>query len=107
MSTRPPDTQKVDAVHALVGTEGHFPRKRIAQKLYCDYETVNCILHNDLKMRKMNFKWVPHTLNMAQQAARVEISRELFYSLEGVGGGTVQKRYIGDETCVDCDNPWT
>jgi hypothetical protein len=46
------------------------------------HETVKSILREDLKMRKVNFKWVPHMLNSSHKASLVEVSRELLDSLE-------------------------
>jgi hypothetical protein len=52
---------------------------------------------NDLNMEKVNFEWVPHTLNIAQQAARVEISWELFDFLEGRRDQSLCKVDTGDD----------
>jgi hypothetical protein len=53
---RPRDTGNVDAVGALIEGEGCLSQKKITQMLNICHETLKHILHDDLNMRKVNFK---------------------------------------------------
>jgi histone-lysine N-methyltransferase SETMAR len=104
-SGRPRDLGKIDAVRALIEGEGYLSQKKIAQILSMHHETVKSILREDLNMRKVNFKWLPHMLNASQKASRVEVSRELLDFLESRPDRSLCKVYTGDETWVYFDNP--
>jgi hypothetical protein len=41
------------------------------------HKTETRMLRDDLSMRKVKFKWVPHALDSSQKAVRVQVSREL------------------------------
>jgi hypothetical protein len=81
-SGMPRDTADIDAVRALIESEGYLSQKEIAHVLRIHREKVKSILRGDLNMRKVNFKWLPHALNSSQKAARVDVSRELLAFLE-------------------------
>jgi hypothetical protein len=91
-SGRPRASEKVNAVRALVGAEGHFSQKNISQRLGYHHETMKYQLRNDLNMQEVNCEWAPQTLDIARKAARVEISRELLDLLKGPT----------TEVCVKC-----
>jgi DNA-binding transcriptional regulator LsrR (DeoR family) len=57
----------VDAARAPVESQGHLCQKKIAQKLGIHRETVKRILRDDLHPPKVNFKWIPQTLDSSLQ----------------------------------------
>jgi hypothetical protein len=103
----PRDTGKVDAVRALVESEGCLSQKKIAHILGIHHETVKSILRDDLTMRKVNCKWLRHALKSSQKAARVEVSRELLNFLESRTDRSFSNVNTEDETWRYLDNPRT
>jgi hypothetical protein len=57
-SGRPRDTGEVDAVHALIESEGYLSQKKIGKMLGVRHGTIKSILRDDLNMCQVNFKWV-------------------------------------------------
>jgi histone-lysine N-methyltransferase SETMAR len=106
-SGRPRDTGHVGRVRELIESEGYLSQKKIAHILGLHPNTVKHILCEDLKMRKVNFKWVPHSLSDSQKAARVQISQQLLDFLNSRSSRTLCNVYTGDETWVYLDNPRT
>jgi hypothetical protein len=106
-SGKPHDTGKVGAVRALIEGEGYVSQKKIAQILGVHQETVERNLRDDLNMRKVNFKWVPHALDNSQKGARVHVSRKLLDFLESGADRSLSNIYTGDETSMYLDNPRT
>jgi hypothetical protein len=72
-SETPRDTGEF-ALRALIEGEGYLSQANTAQMLDIHYETVKVILRYDLSMRRVNFKWVPHELNISQKAVRVQFA---------------------------------
>jgi hypothetical protein len=66
-SGRPRGTANIDAIRALIQSEGYLSQKKIAHLLGIHHETVKSIMRSDLNMRKVNFKWLPHALNNSQR----------------------------------------
>jgi hypothetical protein len=93
----PRDTEKVDAIRALIEGRGWLCRKKIAQMLGVHLETMKRLLRNDLKMRKMNFQLVQHAPGSSQKAVRVQFSRELFDFLESRTDRSLSNVSTGDE----------
>jgi histone-lysine N-methyltransferase SETMAR len=106
-SGRPRETANIDAVRDLVDGEAYLSQKKIAHILGIHHETVKSILRDDLKMRRVNFKWLPHALSSSQKAARVDISRELLDFLQSRSDRSLSRVYTGDETWVYFENPRT
>jgi histone-lysine N-methyltransferase SETMAR len=108
---RPRDPGNVDAVRELIESEGFLSQKQIGHMLGFHHDTVKRILCEDLQMRKVNCKWIPHTLSSSQKAARVQVSKDLLEFLEGTSDRNLCNVYTGDETWVYMDNPrvsmWT
>jgi hypothetical protein len=71
------------------------------------HETIKRILPYALNMRKVNFKWVPHTLDNSKKAVRRHVSRERLNFLESRTDRSLSNGYIVDETWVYLNNPRT
>jgi histone-lysine N-methyltransferase SETMAR len=103
---RPRDTGKVDVVSALIEGEGCRFQKKIAPMLGVHHETIEGILRDDLNICKVNFNWMPHTLDSSQKASWVQVSRQLLDFLESRADRNLSNVYTGDETWLYVDNPW-
>jgi hypothetical protein len=88
---RPRDPENVDAVRYLVEGEGFLSRKHIGDMPG---------LHHGTVKRKVNCKWIPHTLKSSQKAVRVQVSKDLFQFLDGVSDRKLCNVYTGDETWI-------
>jgi hypothetical protein len=82
-------------------------QKKIAQVPGIHHETVKRILRDNLSMRKMNFKCVPHAMNSSHKGISVQVSRELLDFLESCTDPSLSNRYVGDEPWVYFDIPRT
>lgn len=63
------------------------------------------ILVENLRMRKICERWVPHTLSSAQKAERVELSQSLLNKMHRWGTNGLKRLVTGDETFVSYHNP--
>jgi hypothetical protein len=57
--------------------------------------TVKRILHEELSLRKVNFKWIPHLLDNDQELERFQLSTELLEFLESKSGLQLENIYKG------------
>jgi hypothetical protein len=71
------------------------------------HEIVKRILRDDLNMRKVNFKEVPHALDSSQNTVRAHISRGLLDFLESRIDRSLSNVYTRNEMWVYLDNPRT
>jgi hypothetical protein len=76
------ETGKVDTLRTLIEGLGYLSQKKIAQMMGSYHETVKHVLRDDLNIRKVSFKWVPHALNNSQRALLAQVSGELHDFLE-------------------------
>jgi hypothetical protein len=70
-------------------------------------ETVKFIFRDNLNISNMNFESVRQTRDIAQKAARVEMSRGMRDLLEGNTDRSSCNMYPGDEMCMYIDNAQT
>jgi hypothetical protein len=76
-SGRPRDRENVDAVRDLIESNGFLSQKHIGHMLDLRNGRVERNLREDLQVRKVNCKWIPHTLRSSQKAALVQVSKDL------------------------------
>ena len=53
----------IDQIHVLILKDRRISVKSIAEQLGISRERVGFIIHEDLDMLKLSFKWVPKCLN--------------------------------------------
>jgi hypothetical protein len=58
----------------------------------------------ELNLRRVNFKWVPHTLTVSQKLERATISPKLLEELNRLQVNDLARAIRGDETWVDFEN---
>jgi hypothetical protein len=58
----------------------------------------------ELNSRRVNFKWVPHTLTASQKLERVKISGRLVGQLNKLHLNDLDRVIAGDETWVKFEN---
>jgi hypothetical protein len=83
---RPRSTKYVDATRALLTDDLYLSQKWIAFILNIHQSIVKYILHKELSLRKVNFKWIPHLLDGDQELERTRLSTELLEFFESKSG---------------------
>jgi histone-lysine N-methyltransferase SETMAR len=104
-SGRPRSDSNIALITQLLTDDPYFSQKMIATILSISPTTVKKILLEDLSLRKINFKWIPHRLSDDQQQERVRLSTELLQFLEARGPRKMTNVFTRDETWIRYDNP--
>ena len=65
------DEENVEKVRKILGTDKRMNIKEIAEALGISLGSVHFILHENLKMKELRAKWLPHLLNQGQKDAPV------------------------------------
>ena len=97
---RASNERNVAAVAKLVKEDPHVCIREISARLSLSYGTVHRIIHNDLHLRKLAAKWVPHKLTEEQKKQRVHAARDLLNRFEPNGPKRLTDVVTGDETWV-------
>jgi histone-lysine N-methyltransferase SETMAR len=67
----------VEKVNVLIVSDGRFTTRYIALGVDISVGAADTILRDDLKMRRISARWLPHLLTKEQKHARVRISKQL------------------------------
>ena len=94
---RPIDQKLRVLVELELKTDKFLSGRAIGRQLSCDDKTVTSILRNELKMRKINSKWIPHQLTLEQKKTRVLLSRSLLQTLSSLSD---------DDVLITLDETW-
>ena len=101
-SGRPEDNKLKSLVEIEITNDRHLSAREIARRLSCSPTTVTNILRIDLEMRKVNSKWIPHSLNSMQRESRVKLSQEILEILNTLEDTDIVVTL--DETWIPWDN---
>jgi len=75
-----PVTQSIEknkeAVRQLIVSDPHVSLRYIVAETELSYSTIQNIITNDLKLKKLCSRWVPHFLTDEQKKERVRICKE-------------------------------
>ena len=74
--------QNIALVERLVAEDPHSTIRELSEASSVSVGTIHSILHQDLHMRKLTARWVPHLLSDDQKKRRVECSRHLLNDFE-------------------------
>lgn len=102
---RPERTELSEKIQEVLAYNQYASTKKIAKKVGADPKTVKKVLIEKLRMRKVNFKWIPYVLTLELKAKRVEMAKELFDFLSGCNDQKLRKVITQDETWVYFSNP--
>src|SRR5690349_11280368 len=86
----------IATVEHLVNEDRHITTRKLAENVGISRERVGYILHNELQMRKLCKKWIPHVLTEENKLRRVEVSKQLLRVLESGFRNII----TGDETWI-------
>jgi hypothetical protein len=98
-------TEYVNAIRALLANNICLSNKRIACILGIHQNIVKRVLPEDLSIRKVNFKWIPHLFDDDEKLKRVRLSTELPEFLESKSEYSLANIYTGNEMWIHCNNP--
>jgi len=94
------DETNVKAVESLVVEDRRITIQQIADTLDISTGTVHGILHDQLQMRKVCARWVPHLLSPDQRYERVQASQELLARYSTEGNDFLFRIITGDESYI-------
>jgi histone-lysine N-methyltransferase SETMAR len=104
-SRRPRSGSNIALITQLLTDDPYLSQKMIATILSISSTTVKKIFLEDLSLRKVNFKWIPHRLSDDQKQERVRLHTELLQFSEARGTRKMTKVFTGDETRIRYDTP--
>jgi histone-lysine N-methyltransferase SETMAR len=87
-------SENIAKVKEFVTNDSHITTRRLEDVTGVSHERIIHILHNELQLKKVCAKWVPHKLSADHKANRVEISKQLLEVLENGYDNII----TGDET---------
>jgi histone-lysine N-methyltransferase SETMAR len=97
--------ENIDAVKKLVEEDPHITYEKIEETLGIASGSVQTILHEHLKLRKVCARWVPHYLTEEEKQARVVFCKDMKKTFEKGKSNLISKILTGDETWVYCYDP--
>lgn len=97
----------VAQVHEVVESDRRLSIKQIADLVGIGYSSVRSILLDDLLMKKLCARWVPHSLSDSQKQKRVEISELLLERFTNDRNNFISRIVTVDETWIHHYDPET
>lgn len=79
-SGRPLKNDLIDPISHIMEEDPYISTKKLAKKLNVAKQTIKRILIEELHMVKINFKWVPYTLNENIRKQRIEMAKNYYIS---------------------------
>ncbi|CAF1261575.1 unnamed protein product [Adineta ricciae] len=89
----------IEAVRTLIEENPHISIRYLAFELGVSYGAICGIIHDELKLKKLCARWVPHELNEQCKKQRVEICRANLAKLES-GQSRLCDIVSADETWI-------
>lgn len=102
-SGRPSEVQTpsiIDFIESTVTENPHITIDEIADLTGISHGAAYSILHDQLRLKKLSSRWVPHILTDAQREERVEIAQSLTNKFRRWGNEGMNGVVTGDETYV-------
>ena len=90
--------QAIKAIKDLIESDSSISYAQIIEKTSLSYGTVNRIIHDHLKLRKLTSRWVPHKLTDSQK------SKRLLFCKQNLAMFTSKRWRICD--IITCDESW-
>jgi histone-lysine N-methyltransferase SETMAR len=87
-------------VRNAIEDDQHITIQEICDSYCLSVGTVHTIIHDELKMKKVCAKWLPHLLTEAQKKERERYSAQLLAVFEPQGPKRLTDVITGDETFI-------
>lgn len=100
---RPPSAvipDNVSAIRKMLMDDNRCTYQMIQKELNIGSAAIHKIIHEELHMKKVVSRWVPHNLTEHQKQERVRISKETLKLLNDGGHRIISKIVTGDETYI-------
>ena len=91
--------QNIEVIRKLIDENPHISIRYMAFETGSSYGNINRIIHDELKLKKLCAKWVPHQLTEKYKQQRMEISQENLAKLES-SQWRLYDIITGDETWI-------
>jgi hypothetical protein len=104
---RSDDLDLMKNVSKAILHDPYLSLRRLADVVNSNKDSVRAILINQLGLRKLHCKWVPHTLNKLQKLARVTGAVEMLSSLRPLEKTGFPNLFTGDESWFLYSYPFT
>jgi [histone H3]-lysine36 N-dimethyltransferase SETMAR len=88
--------ETIGRVEDFIDENPHITTRELAEEVGISRERVEHIIHEELDMRKICKKWIPHVLTDENRRKRVEVSKQLLQILESGFKNII----TGDETWI-------
>ncbi|CAG9132342.1 unnamed protein product [Plutella xylostella] len=90
----------IDAVRQLIKEDRHVTYEQIRASLSIGMTAIQTILHEELGVKKLFSRWVPHRLTEEQKSARVNWCRSALQRFNGGSSNAVYNIVSGDESWI-------
>lgn len=92
--------ENIDAVRQLIQEDRHVTYEQIRASLSIGMTAIQIILHDELGVRKLVSRWVPHRLTEEQKSARVNWCRSALQRFDRGSSNAVYNIVSGDESWI-------
>ncbi|CAK1604551.1 unnamed protein product [Parnassius mnemosyne] len=99
--------ENVDAVRKLIEEDQHVTYREIQATLDIDMSQIQIILHEQLGVKKLFSRWIPHSLCEEQKAARVTWCVRTLERFHAGSSNAVYNIVSGDESWIYAYEPET
>lgn len=99
--------ENVDVVRQLVKEDRHVTYREIQEHLGIGMSQIQIILKEELGVRKLFSRWVPHLLSDEQKSTRVNWCRKTLNRFNGGSSNAVYSLVSGDESWIFAYEPET
>ncbi|CAH1996813.1 unnamed protein product, partial [Acanthoscelides obtectus] len=97
--------ENVDAVRKLIVEDRHVTYREIEASLKISKTSIQKNLHDELRVRKLVSRWIPHLLTEEQKAARVNWCQKTLDRFNSGNSKNVYSVVCGDESWIYCYEP--
>ncbi|CAH2013217.1 unnamed protein product [Acanthoscelides obtectus] len=97
--------ENVDAVRKLIIEDRHVTDREIEASLKISRTSIQKILHEELGVRKLVSRWIPHLLTEEQKAARANWCQKTLDRFNSEISKNVYSIVSGDESWIYCYEP--
>ena len=91
--------ENIDLIRTLIEENPHVSIRYLAFDTGISYGTISSIIHDDLKLKKLCARWIPHELTEQGKKQRVDICRANLAKLKS-GEWRLNDIVTGDETWI-------
>ena len=89
--------QNIGRVQQLVFEDPHCTIEDLCSRVPISHDRVHSILHNELHLRKICARWVPHRLTAEQKQVRMDACAEILHKFSKRNAGNLEYVITGDE----------